>query len=511
MPILRDSDAFSVVFASHLLGSNTPRLHRGTVINVLSHISRLIAFSAAWADSVRWHRSPATFAIVCLLTATSCDRAASSDRSIEFWTLSLSPTFDGYIQDRIRQFESDNPGIKVRWVDVPYDALERKLIAAAAAGRAPDVVNMPDLNFARFVSLGAFRDISHLVPGDASERYLSGALALCRIRGRLLALPWYVNPQARIVNTRLLAKGGLTVGTLARDWTGLVAQAREFHARTGAYLFSQPLGEESQLPIMLLGEGLAPLRESADGSLEPGMATASIREYLSLFADLYHDGALPSDAATKGHAHLTEMFQDGRVAVISTGPNFVKRIKDVSPTVYASTRVLPGATGALGRVHLPVMVLAVTNQSRLPKEAASFAWFLTGPQSQTEFCRHAAIMPSSAASLSDPFFASPSEQSGEDSDPKLLEARFVAASTLTDAVAFTASLETWPDLRRAFEDEFKRVLLDGVELEAALRRIDVQWGRILRAAPPATADALPSRTPANHAGNANVPSPLPVP
>ncbi|MBS0198619.1 MAG: extracellular solute-binding protein [Planctomycetes bacterium] len=408
--------------------------------------------------------------------------------TLSFWTLALRPMFDGYIKGQIALFEAANPGVKVDWVDVPYDALERKLIAAAAAGRAPDVVNMADLNFARFVSLGAFREIGPDLPGDPQKQYLPGALSLCVIRGQTLAVPWYVNPQALLVNTGLLAKGGLTVETVSPTWSGLVEQAREFHFRTGAYLFSQPLGEESQLPIMILGEGLDPLRASASGGLEANMASPEMERYLGRFVSLYRDGGLPREAATKGHAHLTEMFQDGRVAAISTGPNFLKRIKDVAPGVFKDTVVLPGAVGALGRVHLPVMILAVTTQSKHPAHAAKLAWAMTGPEAQTEFCKHAAIMPSSTASLNDPFFEGKGDS---ETDPKLLSARRVAAQTLREAVAFTASLETWPDLRRAFEDEFKRVLLGERDLRPALVEIDRLWRGILAAAPRATMDAIP--------------------
>lgn len=421
---------------------------------------------------------------------------------IEFWTLALSPFFDEYMKGQIAAFEAANPGVRVKWVDVAYDALERKLIASAAAGRAPDVVNMPDLNFARFVSLGAFRDIKADLPGDAHETYLAGALSLCEIHGKLLGLPWYVNPQTKIVNTDLLLQGGITLEELPADWSGLVELAQGFHAKTGNYLFSQPLGEESQLPIMMLGEGVLPLAlqgeaQDPNARLVSNITSPHVVQYLSKWVNLYRSGAMPREAATKGHAHLLDLYQDGKVAVISTGPNFLKRIKDVSAKAYAHTGVREGAVGALGRVHMPVMVLAVTKQSKHPREAALLAWFMTSAPAQTEFCKQAPIMPSSLASLKDPFFTvseSPAANGAGQEDATMALGRSVAAATLQDAVAFTASLETWPDLRRAFEDEFKRVLVDGVALEEALARIDIAWNSILGAAPAASMEAVPRPT-----------------
>jgi len=438
-------------------------------------------------------------AVLCAAAAlpgTGCEPAPDPGVvRLEFWTLALRPRFDAYMNGQLEAFERAHPGVDVVWVDVPYEALERKLIAAAAAGRGPDVVNMADLNFARFAALGAFGDLTPNLPGNADDRYLAGALGLCRINGRLLALPWYVNPQARLVNAQVLATGGLTPETLARNWLGLAAQAREFKARTGGFLFSQPLGEESQLPIMLLSEGLPPLRPGPDGGLVSDILRPDIAAYLRVWTELYRDGVLPREAATKGYAHLTEMFQDGRLGVINTGPNFVERVQRVSPRVFDQTVVLPGAVGALGRVHLPVMVLAALAASDQPALAAELAWFMTGPGPQEAFCREVSILPSTRASLDDPYFSDGPPPGATDAERRLASGRLVAAATLPDAVAFTAALETWPDLRRSFEDEFKRVLTDGVELGTALARIDREWNRLLAAAAPAEMDAVPRPAP----------------
>lgn len=423
------------------------------------------------------------------LTTASCAPASDPTRRVvRLWTLALSPRFDDYMRAHVLAFEQSHPGVRVQWTDVAYDALDRKLIAAAAAGMAPDVVNMADLNYARFVSLGAFRDIRADLPGDPAATYLPGALSLCTIGGKLLALPWYVNPQTRIINTELLARASYDPLKLPGDWSGIMEVAPRFRSLTQNYLFSQPLGEESQLPIMMLAEGLEPLRARDGGRLAANLSSEPVAAYLDRWVELYRSGSLPREAATKGHAHLLDLYQDGRVAIISTGPNFLNRIRDVSPKVYATTTVQPGAVGALGRVHMPVMVLAVSGQTRLPREAAELAWFMTSASAQTALCKLAPIMPSSMASLQDPFFA---DVASREKDKTLALGTSVALRTLPQAVAFTASLDTWPNLRRAFEDEFKRVLLDGADLRRSLARIDTAWNELLDAAPPAGLECVP--------------------
>lgn len=441
----------------------------------------------------------ATFGVA--MTPSCARRADRGVIELEFWTIALA-TFDTYIRGQLAAFEAAHPGVKVRWVDVPYTVLERKLISAAAAGRAPDVVNMSDVNYARFAALGAFVDLNPLVPTDQSpeERYLPGALFLCKVysanaaRKPLLALPWYVNPQASIINTELLEAGGLTLETLPSDWRGVLALASDFRKRTGKFLISQPLGEESQLPVMLLGEGLVPLRprDPADPSkgLEADLTRPEVRNYIALWVDTFRRGDLPRAAATQGHSHLLDLYQEQSIAVISTGPNFLKNVRDVSPKVYTRSTVREDVRGVLGRAHMPIMVLSVTSQSRHPKEAAALAWWMTGPRAQLEFCKLVAIMPSTAASASDPYFR-PTDAEMNGPDGVLARARKVVADSLPTAVGFTAALETWPDLRRSFEEAIKRVLVDSTDLDETLRHLNAEWNRILCEAPPATMEAVP--------------------
>ncbi|MDX2018529.1 MAG: extracellular solute-binding protein, partial [Planctomycetota bacterium] len=426
----------------------------------------------------------------------SCGPAARSSDVLKFWTIDLGQRFRGYIESCLRAFEAAHPGVRVDWVDVPFKAMERKLIASAAAGRAPDVVNMSDINFTRFVGLGAFAEITPHVPGGpegVSREYLPGALDLCRVPDRsgarrLMGLPWYLTPQVALMNREALAAGGMSVADVTPTWSALAARAAEFRARSnGTFLFSQDLGEESQIPIMLLGEGLAPFK--GDNTLEPDLRRPEVIAYIRAWVELYRSGAIPREAGTTGHAHLVENFQRGQTALINIGPSFIARVKSDAPGVYKALEVGPGITATPGSTHIPVMVLTVGSQSKRPDLAAALAAHMTSAANQLEFCRQVPILPSTRASLADPLFARTGGAPGE--DPKLTLGRAIAAECLPEAVAFTPALEPWPDMRRAFEERFKRVLLDGLELDAQLALVEEDWARLLQASGGASPAVVP--------------------
>ena len=470
----------------------------------------------------------AIIALVLLLVSTACDSRRSSKQILEVWTLALSPYFDDYITELVEGFEAGHPGVEVIWVDVPFDAFNRKLVAAVAAGRGPDVINLSDRDFARVAALGGLAGIDDYLEPAVTERYLAGARGVLRIGGRLRALPWYLTTSVRMVNEDRLAAGGLSAEgegdgkadgpgrlRLADDWAGLREQARAYHEATGGFLFSLPLGDTSELPTMLLSEGLLPFRE-ADGRLVADLDRPEIVAEVSAWVQLYLDGALPRSAATRDHTAVVELYQNGQIAVAQSGANMLRRIRDASPEVFASTRVLPPITGGLGRSHIAVMVMGVSASSERPALAAELAAWMTSPRHQTELAKRSGVLPSTPASLADPYFDPPAAEAaseGEDAaegsaagrasddgpdaeaERLLAYARSLSARSLPDAVAFTPAIEAWPDLRRAFDEGIKAALLDGADVGQTLEQIDADWDRILRSARPATLESLPRPEP----------------
>lgn len=434
--------------------------------------------------------------IALIVLGPSCSEQAESDGiEIELWTLALRPTFTEYVENMLAEFETAHPGVKVHWVDVPYEALSRKLIAAAAAGRAPDVVNFSDLQFARFDSLGATRDLTDLLSDDVKSTYLDGAMAPARIDGRLGALPWYLSTPIRFINTDILKESGWDPLVIGDDWGTLQEQARVYHDQTGRFLFTQALAVESEIPNMLLAEGLPPFKE-VDGRLQADLVRDEVVEFVESWVGLYRDGALPREAATAGHAHVVELYQNGQIALAVTGANFLSRIADAAPQVFEATEVRRTITGKLNRAHIAVMFVSVTSTSQHPEESAKLACWITSPEYQLALCKLVNILPSTPGVLSDPHYTRPL-RAGDTAEAKIGLARSLAAESLRTAVAFTPSIGTWPDLRRSFDEGIKSALLDGRDVRETLAAIEREWDRILDAEVPATLGAVPRPGPAS--------------
>lgn len=95
------------------------------------------------------HRHLALALLICFSSAGffTARAKAQPEVELELWTWAMHPYFTDYLNDLVGEFERANPGVKVHQVDVPGDAITRKYFAAGAAGKLPDVVNLPDTVF----------------------------------------------------------------------------------------------------------------------------------------------------------------------------------------------------------------------------------------------------------------------------------------------------------------------------------------------------------------------------
>jgi len=91
---------------------------------------------------LRWMAVVLTLGGLWNCSSPSPEQPNSSQQELEFWTMQLQPDFTEYFNQLIATFESENPNLTVRWVDVPWNAMESKILTAVSAGTAPDVVNL---------------------------------------------------------------------------------------------------------------------------------------------------------------------------------------------------------------------------------------------------------------------------------------------------------------------------------------------------------------------------------
>ena len=62
-----------------------------------------------------------------------CRQEIGPEGSLQLWTLQLAPKFNPYMDDVLGEWDTRHPEAPVRWTDLPWGSVERKLLAAVFA------------------------------------------------------------------------------------------------------------------------------------------------------------------------------------------------------------------------------------------------------------------------------------------------------------------------------------------------------------------------------------------
>lgn len=419
-------------------------------------------------------RALSPVALLALLAA-GCGRGGTppAARELNVWTLDLAPRFTPYMRRVIAAWERRHPGVTVRWTDVPWSSVERKLLASVYARTAPDVVNLNPVFAANLASRGGLLDLGPVLPAGASATYLPAVWEAGRQEGRTFAIPWYLTARISLANRRLLQQAGLAAPP--RRWSEVPAYAETVRRRTGRYaLFVTVVPDDSaellesmvQMDVRLL-----------DGQRRAAFDTAAGRAAFSFWTDLYRRGLLPREVVSQGYRRAIELYQAGDLAQVASGPDFLRNLQTNAPGIAATTTLAPPITGPGGATNVAVMNLVVPRQSRLPREAVDFALFLSNAENQLAFAEEARVLPSARQALQR---LESRLRQGLPGDPRqrlVEEARLLSLRTLTSGRVLVPATPGLKRLQTILYTQLQRAMLGEIASDAALRQAAQEWNR----------------------------------
>lgn len=412
------------------------------------------------------------FFIAAMLVSGGCAKKTEII-TLEFWTLQLSPVFDNYFKTLIKKYEAGHPGVKIKWVDIPYDAAIQKLMSSIAAGNPPDAVNLSADFLSKFAGINALADFSQLVSKDSLNFFLPNALQACTFNNKIVALPWYLNTYVFLYNKEFLTGAGYTDKQIPKTFDELINFIKEYKRKTGNYAFYWNIGKESYLPMMLESEGVS--------MTDPQMTKATFNSaegirLISQWVDLYRGDFLQSESIVKTNSATIEAYQSGRAASIFTGPVFINRIKSNAPAIYENTDVSLAIVGKSGKHELAVMSLSIMATSQYKKEAADFLMYLTNAENQLAFAKLSTTYPSVKDALKDSYFVA-LDGTAE------AKARVIGAIELPYSYRLRRYFEhpQFDRLRDIFDEAIQAACLGKMTTSEAINDAALKWNEILQA------------------------------
>ena len=333
-------------------------------------------------------------------TSTAAGSASESSKPAEpvkltFWTLALQPTFTDFINGLLDKYKAENTNVTIVWQDLPYDAIQQKVLTSTAADNSPDVVNIWSQLALTLAGKGALLDLEKVATPEQKGIYAESMYESARLGEGVYAFPWYSTPNITSYNTELFKKAGFEKPPQTYDEE--LEMAKAFKEKTGAFIDTP-----SSMYHMFCYYNI-PL-VSADKK----KAAFNTPEAVALVTKLQKaglEGAIPT-SKWDDWDNMRQLFANNKVAMIVAGPQTVTRIKTESPTAYQKMAVSTPVLGPSGKSGAAIMNLVVPAKSKNPTEAVKFANFISNDENQLAFCKIVSIFPTTKKAAADPFFKS---------------------------------------------------------------------------------------------------------
>lgn len=376
--------------------------------------------------------------VVILLVAITIPYGKNQDNSNEiiFWTLQMSD-FSPYMNKVIKEFEEQNPEIKIKWVDVPLSEGEKRTLASVLSDNPPDLINLnPDFS-ALLAQRGALYEIDEQYTGQFNKHIINSL----KYNGRLYSLPWYATSAVTIYNKKLLSKSGAKMPETFEDLGEIAPLIKE---KTGAYVLLPNITENDTMLRILNKYGVTALNINSDQSIQ-------VFDY---FKNLYEKDLIPKESVTQTHREALEKYMAEQIVFFQAGANFLNMIKENAPSTYKNTDVAPQITGKLGQNDFSLMNFVIPIRAKHKQEALKFALFLTNYENQLELAKLTNVLAVNEETLKDNFYTT------YDKNDLMAKARVISANQLYKIEPSFKTLKDQKEVNTIVNSAVQQILLN---------------------------------------------------
>ncbi|BAP17654.1 extracellular solute-binding protein [cyanobacterium endosymbiont of Epithemia turgida isolate EtSB Lake Yunoko] len=385
--------------------------------------------------------------------------------------MQLQPKFTPYFTDIINSFEKKNPDISVRWIDIPWEAMESKILTTVSAKTAPNVVNL-NPNFAsQLASRNAWLNLNSYISPEVKRQYLPKIWQASTLGDVSFGIPWYLTTRITLYNKKLLSQASLT--TPPKTFAELAEFAKTFHNKTGKYAIFVTFvpGDSGEVleSLVQMGVQLVDKQRKAAFNTPEGVAA------FSYWVNLYQNELLPPEVLTQGHRHAIDLYQSGQTALLSSGSESLTSIEKNAPTITKVSGAASQITGKTGKKSVAVMNLIIPRDTNKPDDGIKFALFVTNTENQLRFAKQANVFPSTVKGIK--LYIEDLKQES-DSTTLITQTRKVSAMQLEDAEVLIPSINNINKLQQIIYENLQAAMLKEKTVEQAVQDAADAWNNI---------------------------------
>ncbi|WP_248764093.1 sugar ABC transporter substrate-binding protein [Pseudarthrobacter sp. SSS035] len=350
----------------------------------------------------------------------------------------------------LKEFESENPGVKVNVTAIPWDAALSKYQTAIAGGTTPDVAQMGT------TWMGDFADSFDATPKeiDASD-FFPGSVKSTEVEGTTYGVPWYVDTRVVYYRSDLAEKAGITKAP--ETWDDFKTLATALKEKAGAkYGVQLPAGVAGSyldtLPFQWSNGAKLMNDDGTKWTLDTPEAAEALKYYASFFAD-----GLASKAVSTGTT-AEASFVDGSAPMMMSGPWHVGLLnKAGGPGFEDKYKVAPMPKEKTSTSFVGGSNLVVFKKSENRDSSWKLLQWLSKPEVQLKWYKATGDLPSQQSAWKDPSLA----------DDNKLSVFGEQLKTTNNPPA----VSTWTQVAAAADSEIEQIVKAGKDPAEALKSL----------------------------------------
>lgn len=380
---------------------------------------------------------------------SSAEKENGGQVTLTYWQHS-SAARDEMMTELVREFEAQNPDIKIKLEFIPEGDYSQKLIPSLATDTAPDVFQIQSGMVPKLAAAGAIQPLDEAVmPAEMIEKeFVPATVNGLKYEDKYYGMPTDVQTIVLFWNKALVSEAGLDAENGPQTWEEFFEWARKLTKRDGDTLVQSGWGGKGYAPELLsfVEQKGGKFYDEASGQFvfaDDPTAVEAIREY----ASLYKDDKVYDTEFVKNWAG----FRQGLIGMMLGHPAMIGNLPQTAPDLDFGVGLIP-ANGD-SRATCVTSWGYVASANAPSAEATRFIEFLSSEEVEKKWTQKTGELPARKVLLED-------EELKQ--DPKVA----VAIESLEDS--FVGVVQT-PALNTILGDSYTEYLKTDRPLEEILK------------------------------------------
>ena len=233
------------------------------------------------------------------------------------------------LQKLVDDFNHSQNTAEIKITYVPDEDFKKQMALAMAEKTTPDLAFVDSSDFQFLQSMRSFADLTDEIPEQ--KEYLEKAMEACTVDGRIYGQPFGVNCTGMFYNEKILKENGCKV---PENWEEFQETARKVsNDSVSGFAITALQTEESMYEFL-------PLFWSMGGNIHAINETEG-RNAFQFLNQMEEEGSLSSQSASLTMGDLTNLFIQGKIAMMFNSSMAIDSIKESAPELEFGVAPIP--------------------------------------------------------------------------------------------------------------------------------------------------------------------------